>query len=101
MLFLSTMYVAYVLLSRTKIRIRIIWKNYWIWILSLVFVLADRSLFIANGIAQSKVTVMTLIKQSGVLVSIVGGKLFFHEQKIAYKLLCAGVILSGIVIAVL
>lgn len=100
MLFLSAMYVAYVLLSRTKIRWKEIWKNYWIWILSVVFVIADRSLFIANGIVQSKVTVMTLIKQSGVLVSIVGGKIFFREEKIGYKLLCAGIIIAGILVAV-
>ena len=66
-----------------------------------MFILADRALFIANEIPDSKVTVMTLIKQSGCLVSIVGGRLFFKEKNIGFKLVCAGVIIAGIVIGVM
>ena len=69
--------------------------------MAVMFVVADRSLFLANAMAESKVTVMTLIKQSGCLVTILGGKFVFHEKNIGYKLLCAGVIVAGIVVAVL
>lgn len=101
MLFLVGFYTIYMVVSRTKMNWRTSLKNYWIWILSILFVLADRALFIANALADSKVTVMTLIKQSGCLVTILGGKFFFKEKNIEYKLLCAVIIIIGIVVAVL
>ncbi len=101
MLFLVGFYGIYILVSRAKINWRTSLKNYWIWLLSILFVLADRALFIANASADSKVTVMTLIKQSGCLVTILGGKIFFKEKNIEYKLLCAVIIIIGIVVAVL
>lgn len=101
MLFLVLFYIIYILVTRTKISWLYSFKNYWIWILSLLFIIADRALFIANGMEASKVTVMTLIKQSGCLVTILSGKFIFKEKNIGYKLACAGVIIAGIVIGVL
>ena len=69
--------------------------------LSVLFVAADRALFIANGMPDSRVTVMTLIKQSGTLVTILGGRFVFRESDTGYKLFCALVICAGIVIAVI
>lgn len=100
MLFLVLFYGLYLLLSRTKVRWKEAVKNYWIWILSILFIVADRALFIANAIPESRITVMTLVKQSGCIVTILAGKLFFHEKNIGYKLLCAAVIIAGIVIGV-
>lgn len=100
MLFLVLFYGIYLLLSRTKVRWKEAVKNYWIWILSILFIVADRALFIANAIPESRVTVMTLVKQSGCIVTILAGKLFFHEKNIGYKLICAAVIIAGIVIGV-
>lgn len=81
------------------------WKgvitNYWIWILSILFIIADRALFVANAYPDSRVTVMTLIKQSGCLVTILAGKFIFKEKHIRYKLLCAFIIILGIIIGVL
>lgn len=71
--------------------------NYWIWILSILFIIADRSLFVANADPASRITVMTLIKQSGCIVTILAGKFLFKEKNIGYKLLCAFVIIVGIV----
>lgn len=76
-------------------------KNHWIWLLAVLFVIADRCLFIANADPDSKVTVMTLIKQSSCFVTIIAGKFIFHEKKIIHKFLCACVIVAGIVISVL
>lgn len=101
MFFLVLFYVIYILISRTRIRWKSVWSNYWIWLLSILFVIADRALFVANGMPESRVTVMTLIKQSGCVVTILAGKLIFHEKNIGYKLFCAAVIVCGIVIAVL
>ncbi|MDE6687389.1 MAG: EamA family transporter [Lachnospiraceae bacterium] len=100
MLFLVAFYGLYLLLSRTKVRWKEAIKNYWIWILSILFIVADRALFIANAIPESRVTVMTLVKQSGCIVTILAGKWIFHEKNIGYKLICAAVIIAGIVVGV-
>lgn len=101
MLFLTAMYGAYLLFSRTKVHWKGTLKNGWIWLMSALFVVADRALFLANGMPGSQVTVMTLLKQSGVLVSILGGYLVFHEKHVGYRLACASLVVAGIVAAVL
>lgn len=101
MLFLMLMYLAYLVCSRTKVDWKGAVKNYWIWILSLLFIIADKALFLANGMTESRITVMTLIKQSGCVVTILAGKLVFHEKNVGYKLFCAGVIVAGIVVGVM
>lgn len=101
MLFLTAYYGIYILIKRIRLDWRKMLRNYWIWILAVLFVLADRALFIANGYPDSKVTVMTLIKQSGCLVTVLGGRFIFKEKNIIYRLVCAAVIIAGIVIAVL
>ena len=75
-------------------------KNPWIWLLAILFVIADRCLFIANADPDSKVTIMTLIKQSCCFVTILAGKFIFHEKKILHKFLCVCVIVAGIVVSV-
>ena len=74
--------------------------NYWIWIIAILFVIADKSLFIANANPASKISVMTLIKQAGVIVVILAGKFIYKEKNIGHKFICAGIIIAGIVIAV-
>lgn len=101
MFFLVLYYGIYVLIKRIKINWLSLIKNYWIWILSVLFVLADRALFVANAHPDSRVTIMTLIKQSCCVVSIVGGKLIFKEKNILFKLFCAGIIVVGILLTVL
>ena len=66
-----------------------------------MFVIADKALFIANSHPDSRVTVMTLIKQSGCVVTILAGKFIFKEKNVGYKLLCALVIIAGIMAGVL
>lgn len=97
MLFMVLMYLAYIVVTRTKLHWKNTLKNQWIWLLSLLFVIADKALFIANGMEGSKVTVMTLIKQSGCVVTILAGKFIFREKNVGYKLFCAAVIITGIV----
>lgn len=100
MLFLVLFYLVYILITRTKIRLVSALKNYWIWILSFIFVVGDKALFIANQSPDSKVTIMTLLKQAGCIVTILAGKFIFKEKNIGYKLFCAGVIIVGIVLSV-
>ncbi len=101
MLFLVFFYLLYLIFSRTKVNLKNAISNYWIWILSIIFIIGDKALFIANGEADSKVTIMTLIKQSCCIVTILSGKFIFKEKNIKYKLLCAFIIIIGIVISAL
>ena len=100
MLFLVSYYGIYLLVTKTRLS-KDVWKNGWIWLLSILFVAADKALFIANDMADSRITIMTLLKQSGCVVAILAGKLIFKEKNIGYKLFCAGVIVLGIVIGVM
>ena len=100
MLFLTVLYFGYILATRTKIDRKNSFKNYWIIILSVLFVIGDRALFIANSDPNSTVVTMTLIKQCSVLVTIIGGRLMFKEKRTLYKIACALVVIAGIVIAV-
>lgn len=101
MLYLVLFYFVYIIFTGQKINYKSALKNPWIWLLALLFVIADRSLFLANKDPNSRISIMTLIKQSGCIVTILAGKFIFHEKNITYKLVCAGVIIAGIVIAVL
>ena len=99
MLFLVLYYLIYILISHTRIR-KEVWKNGWIWLLAILFVIADKALFVANGMPDSRITIMTLLKQSGCVVTILAGKFIFKEKNVGYKLFCAAVIVIGIVVGV-
>lgn len=101
MLFLVGFYLVYIIFAKQKVEVKKSLKNGWIWLLAILFVIADRSLFLANADPASRISVMTLIKQSCCIVTIFAGKFIYHEKNIAYKLLCAAVVIVGIVIAVL
>ena len=100
MLFLLGLYILYVLVTRTEIRPSA-FKNGWIWLMAIMFVIGDASLFIANADPSSRITVMTVVKQSACFVTILGGKFVFHEKGIAYRLFCASIIFTGIILSVL
>lgn len=101
MLYLTLLYGAYILLKKEKINAVKCLKCPWIWILSLLFVIADRSLFIANSDPNSTVVVMTLIKQSSVLVTITMGRLVYKEKHILYRIGCAFLVIIGIMVSLI
>ena len=101
MLILSGFYLAYILLSGRKVDVKGCVKHPGIYILSFLLVIGDKMLFIANADPASRVTVMTLIKQSAVIVTIAAGKLIYKEKNIAYKILCACIIIAGILLSVI
>lgn len=100
MLFLTLMYLVYLLIDRSEVNVKSSVKNYWIWVLAILFVIADKSLFIANANPASKITIMTLVKQSGCVVTILAGKFIYKEKNMLHKFICAAVVIAGIVIAV-
>lgn len=100
MFFLLVLYFGYMLVTRTKINFKTLKTNYWILILSVLFVIGDKALFIACSLEDSTVIAMTLIKQCSVLITIIGGRLVFKEKHTLYRILCAAVIIAGIMVAV-
>jgi len=101
MLLLSVFYLAYILIKREKLELKKAFTNPWLYVLSFSLVLGDRLLFIANADPESQVTVMTLIKQSSAIVTVILGRLIYKEKNILRKLICAGIILAGITLAVI
>ena len=101
MLYLTSFYLIYILIKREKINVKKCLKCPWIYILSILFIIADRALFIANTSPNSTIVVMTLLKQSSVLISILLGRILYKEKNILYRTLCALLIICGIVISVI
>lgn len=101
LLFLVLFYLLFILVTRTKIQFFSVLKNYWVWLLSILIVVADRVLFLANGMEGSRITVMTLLKQAGCIVTILAGRFLFHEKNTGHKLFCAMIIIAGIVFGVM
>lgn len=97
--FLAVYYLIYIAVTRTKIS-GSTWKNGWVWLMAIMLIVGDKALFIANANPESRITVMTLVKQSACLITIVGGRLVFKEKNTPYKLFCAGVIILGIVLGI-
>lgn len=99
MFFMTLMYGVYVLASKTSVSLKTLKSNYYIVILSVIFIIGDRALFVANSIPESRITVMTLIKQSSVLAAILTGRIMYKEKATLKRMLCALIVLSGIMIA--
>lgn len=99
MFFLLVYYLLFVLIKRIKISLSV-FKNLWVYLMALMLIIGDKALFIANADPASRITVMTLIKQSACLVTIAGGRLVFKEKNTPYKIFCAGVIICGIVLGI-
>lgn len=100
MLMLSAFYLGYILLSGKKVDVKGCIKYPGIYILSFLLVIGDKLLFTANADPASKVTIMTLINQSSVIVTIAAGKIVYKEKNIAYKTVCALIIMAGILLSV-
>lgn len=100
MLFIIIYYGIFVIIKKIKISPSVL-KNVWVWALAVMFVIGDKALFIANANPNSQITIMTLIKQSSCIVTILGGKFIFKEKGISYKLFCASIVILGIVFGVL
>lgn len=97
MLYLVILYLLFILVRRIPLRLSAL-KNKWIWVLSILFVIADKALFVANAYPDSKVSVMTLLKQAGCIVTILAGRFLFKEKNTGHKFFCAAIIITGIVL---
>ena len=96
--FLTAMYFLHILIKRIHIDWTMLWKNYYIPLLALLFVIGDKCLFIANRTGD--VIPITLLKQCAVIVTILGGRVIFKEKNVVFKIMCAIVIICGILVGV-
>ena len=101
MLMLSLFYLAYAVIKKEKLEIKKAFTNPFVYLLSFSLVFGDRLLFIANQDPESKVTIMTVLKQCSAIVTIVLGKILYKEKNIARKLICALIIIMGIVLSII
>ena len=99
MLYLVTLYGIYLIAKRQRVNFKANVKSPVIWTLSLLFIIADRALFIANEDPNSTILGMTLLKQTSVIVTIILGRVLYKEKNIVYRILCAILIICGIVVA--
>lgn len=99
MFFSTVCYGIIIIVKREKISLKTLKTNFWIPLMGFLLVLGDRLLFEANGAPNSRVTIMTLLLQVSVVVTIILGRVIYKEKNFLYKLLCAGIIISGIVIS--
>ena len=101
MFFMTVIYGVVILIRRERISANCLKSNFWIPLMSLSLIIGDKLLFEANQSPLSEVTLMTIIKQSSVLVTVLTGWLVFKEKHILYKLMCTGIVLMGIFVALL
>ena len=101
MFFSVIIYGIIVIVKREKISLKTLKTNYWIAIMGILLMLGDRILFEANGHPNSKVTIITLLIQCSVIVSILIGRVVFKEKNILYKMFCSCIIISGIAVALI
>ena len=101
MFFMTIIYGIIILIKKEKISFKNVKTNYFIPIMSLSLIIGDRFLFEANKNPLSQVTLMTVIKQSSVFVTVLTGYFAFKEKNILYKLFCCLIVLLGIYIALL
>ena len=105
MLYLTSFYGIYmlirVLFAKERVNVKKCLTCPWIYLLSILFMFADRAMFIANSSEYSTVGAMTVLQQISVVVTIILGKIIYKEKNIVYRLICAGLIIIGIVISVI
>lgn len=97
LLFLTIIFWLVLIIKEKKINFNSIKNNYWIPIMAIFLVVADKLLFMATEIPESKVSVMTILKQLSAIEIILLGKIMFNEKKIIKKLLCSLLIILGII----
>ena len=98
LLFLTLFYWITLFVKKEKINFKNLKTNYWVLIVGILLAIGDRFLFIANQNPDSKVIVMTMLKQLSVVISIILGKLIFDEKNILKKILYSILIITGVVL---
>ena len=75
--------------------------NYWIPLTSICLVIGEKFLFMATENPNSKVIIITMLKQMSAIISIILGKYIFNEKDALKKLLYSVLIIIGVVIMIM
>lgn len=92
---------AYINIRNVKINYKASFKNIWVYAYSILFVIGDRFLFMANSIDGSEISIISLLKQVSIIVTVLVGGKIFHEKHLKAKFLCSLLIILGIIIITL
>lgn len=76
-------------------------KNFYIYIVAILLILADQLLFKSLTDPASKASIVSVLKQISTIVSVIYGAYFFKEPNLKRKLTYLGIILCGIIIILL
>ena len=74
------------------------WKNYLMYIIPFILIIADRFLFTALSQPNVLVTGVSIIKLLSTIVTVIFGGLLYKEPNLKYKLIYLAIILVGIII---
>lgn len=101
MLFLFIISWIYIFIRKININFKSTFKNYWIYLYSILFIVGDRILFLANGVKGSEISIISLLKQVSVIITVLVGGKIFKEKGLGKKFVCSLIILLGIIIITL
>lgn len=101
LLFLTVIFWFVLGVKKTKIDFKSASKNYWLLVVAAALTFGDKLLYVANTIPESKVSIMTIIKQFSAIEMVLLGKIVFKEKNITKKLLCSLLIISGIILTII
>ncbi len=76
-------------------------KNFYIYLIAFILIIADRFLFTALSQPDVLVSGVSVIKQISIIVSVVFGGIWFKEPKLKNKLAFLAIILAGIVVVLI
>ena len=98
MFFLTICYFIIFVIKQQTNNIKETLSNYWIILAAILLTVGDRLLFVANSNPDSKVSIMTILKQLSTIELLILGKIMFKENNILKKLACLSLIFIGIII---
>ena len=101
LLYLFIISWIYVLFRKIKIDFSSVTKNHWIYLYSIFYVIGDKILYTANGIDGSQISIISLLKQVSVIITVLVGGKIFKENNLQKKFLCSLIIFMGIIIVAL
>lgn len=96
--FLTVYFWILLLVKQKKIDFKKMKINYWILIIAAFVAASDRFLFVANENPSSKASIIVILKQLSVVISIFLGKFIFKEKDTIKKLLYSFLIILGLII---
>ena len=96
--FLTVYFWILLLVKQKKIDFKKMKVNYWILIIAVFVTASDRFLFVANENPSSKASIIVILKQLSVVISIFLGKFIFKEKDTIKKLLYSFLIILGLII---